>query len=444
MKSKSLVTFITTAVIAAAALVSAQSDTARQIQELEAKIADLKRQLAQITAIQGSPNTVETPGMRVAGVGFSAELRRGSRGNAVKRLQEFLAGLPGIYPKGLVTGTFGPLTEAAVKRFQEKLGIPAVGIVGPLTRAKLNDILLGKITPEGVIVPPAEPVAPMPTPTPPPPAPPPAPATTTPPAAPQAAATSTPATATTTPAAPPALSGPIPTPGQLGLPLLSFFGWGKDYLRVGFDHDPDVYTLAYAIYIKRPGQTASTKLGPYKISEAVAGTVPSDGATFSKIGKNAWEWRKNFDFDAEPAGTYDVFVTAVGNGDVESSSSPGRIATLYGASAFDDLLQSINSDVVKNATVTELPLGVRLKDPIENLYYRYEIYDGGTKIWDGGNIRKADKAGVQVSFTNPNNYPLGKGKTYKIRVDSYDNDVAGDSVTKQKPNETTFVYSPVK
>lgn len=40
----------------------------------------------------------------------------------------------------MVTGYFGPLTEAAVKRFQQKYGIEPIGIVGPKTRAVLNKL----------------------------------------------------------------------------------------------------------------------------------------------------------------------------------------------------------------------------------------------------------------------------------------------------------------
>ena len=41
----------------------------------------------------------------------------------------------------MVTGYFGLLTEAAIKRLQEKHGIESIGIVGPKTRAKINEIL---------------------------------------------------------------------------------------------------------------------------------------------------------------------------------------------------------------------------------------------------------------------------------------------------------------
>ncbi|MBC7074340.1 peptidoglycan-binding protein [Candidatus Parcubacteria bacterium] len=75
------------------------------------------------------------------------------RGGEVFCLQQFLKSQgPEIYPEGLVTGYFGPLTLSAVKRFQQKYwkeilapwGLnqnQPTGIVGPTTRAKINQIL---------------------------------------------------------------------------------------------------------------------------------------------------------------------------------------------------------------------------------------------------------------------------------------------------------------
>ena len=67
-------------------------------------------------------------------------LSLGMRGNDVKSLQEFLARDPKIYPEGLATGYFGQKTQMAVKKWQQKYGIEAVGIVGPKTIAKLKEI----------------------------------------------------------------------------------------------------------------------------------------------------------------------------------------------------------------------------------------------------------------------------------------------------------------
>jgi peptidoglycan hydrolase-like protein with peptidoglycan-binding domain len=68
-------------------------------------------------------------------------LRRGSSGYEVRQLQGFLKQSPSVYPEGYVTGYYGSLTEDAVKRFQEGNNIEPVGVVGPKTRAKLNELV---------------------------------------------------------------------------------------------------------------------------------------------------------------------------------------------------------------------------------------------------------------------------------------------------------------
>lgn len=75
-----------------------------------------------------------------ANYSFTAALRRGIRHADVAALQTFLAKDKALYPEGLVTGLFGPATEAALKRFQKRYGIEQTGTVGPLTRAKLNSL----------------------------------------------------------------------------------------------------------------------------------------------------------------------------------------------------------------------------------------------------------------------------------------------------------------
>jgi len=80
-------------------------------------------------------------------------LKFGMRSFQVKCLQEFLKSQgPEIYPEGLVTGYFGPLTFSAVKRFQQKYwqeilapwGLTRdqpTGFVGQTTRAKINQLI---------------------------------------------------------------------------------------------------------------------------------------------------------------------------------------------------------------------------------------------------------------------------------------------------------------
>ncbi len=78
---------------------------------------------------------------------FKANLSFGSSGEDVKKLQTFLAKDPAIYPEGLISGYFGSLTKKAVQKFQCKYKIVCnekifgFGMVGPLTRNKINSII---------------------------------------------------------------------------------------------------------------------------------------------------------------------------------------------------------------------------------------------------------------------------------------------------------------
>jgi len=80
---------------------------------------------------------------------FSSNLRRGSQNQEVRLLQQCLADQPGIYTEGTINGVFGPSTEQAVIRFQEKYAQEILapsnltkgnGQVRAGTRAKLNEI----------------------------------------------------------------------------------------------------------------------------------------------------------------------------------------------------------------------------------------------------------------------------------------------------------------
>lgn len=83
----------------------------------------------------------------VRNVPLTRNLSRGDTGNDVRTLQVFLIEqATGIYPEALVTGTYGPLTEQAVQRFQEREGIaqegdPGHGMVGPQTRERINELM---------------------------------------------------------------------------------------------------------------------------------------------------------------------------------------------------------------------------------------------------------------------------------------------------------------
>jgi hypothetical protein len=69
---------------------------------------------------------------------LNRQLEIGMSGADVSLLQTFLAQDSTIYPQGLVTGYFGPLTQAAVSKFQARNGIATVGRVGPVTLVAIN------------------------------------------------------------------------------------------------------------------------------------------------------------------------------------------------------------------------------------------------------------------------------------------------------------------
>jgi len=69
---------------------------------------------------------------------FTFNMSVGSRDAAVRFLQERLRA-EGVYPKGApLSNYFGPITRAAIERYQRAQHINPTGFLGPLTRARLN------------------------------------------------------------------------------------------------------------------------------------------------------------------------------------------------------------------------------------------------------------------------------------------------------------------
>ncbi len=75
-------------------------------------------------------------------------------GGEISTLQRFLARDASVYPEGLVTGYFGPATEAAVQRWQSAHGLLSFGSVytngfggvGPKTRAAIAEVCSRPVT----------------------------------------------------------------------------------------------------------------------------------------------------------------------------------------------------------------------------------------------------------------------------------------------------------
>lgn len=115
----------------------ASPDVAVLIAGLQEQIKELQRQLDEIQ--RNAPLEVTTSPEFAAVNVFTQTLSRGMFSEEVKELQRVLAQNPEVYPEGIISGYFGALTELAVKRYQEANGVEAVGIVGPKTRALLNE-----------------------------------------------------------------------------------------------------------------------------------------------------------------------------------------------------------------------------------------------------------------------------------------------------------------
>lgn len=99
------------------------SDSFEEMKEiLQDRIEDLKRELATL-----ANKLVDKRQERFKEAEFSRTLTIGTRGEDVRTLQEFLANYTQFYPEKLVTGYFGPLTQAAIERFKAEYDIQEAG-----------------------------------------------------------------------------------------------------------------------------------------------------------------------------------------------------------------------------------------------------------------------------------------------------------------------------
>lgn len=85
---------------------------------------------------------------------ISANIKEGMTHEDVREIQEILATDKTIYPEGLVTGYFGPLTKNALARFQQKFELKATGQLDDETRAYLEELMkerFGDSVPAGLL-----------------------------------------------------------------------------------------------------------------------------------------------------------------------------------------------------------------------------------------------------------------------------------------------------
>lgn len=113
------------------------------VTELQAEIVRITNLINQLIASIGLTTTEPTEGK------ITKVLKYGMSDAEVTLLQTWLSKDSEVYPEGKITGYFGPLTKAAVIKFQEKykdeiltpLGLSqGTGLVGASTRPKLNSL----------------------------------------------------------------------------------------------------------------------------------------------------------------------------------------------------------------------------------------------------------------------------------------------------------------
>ncbi len=139
------------------ALVSAATleDLQAQIQALLSQITALQGQIQPVTPTSVSPDQPDDYGTGATQGGtycpkLSITLQKGSRDAStdgqVSELQTFLTDYYDLDENIVVGGYFGKLTQKYVIEFQNQHGLPAFGIAGSLTRAKIAN-MCGGVTP---------------------------------------------------------------------------------------------------------------------------------------------------------------------------------------------------------------------------------------------------------------------------------------------------------
>jgi murein L,D-transpeptidase YcbB/YkuD len=91
---------------------------------------DRRKRYARAMEVLGGKVDLKAAPVAESNSGTPPVLRRGSKGEWVKKMQKVLGATP--------DGDFGPGTERAVKAWQEKNGLKADGIVGPKTLAAMG------------------------------------------------------------------------------------------------------------------------------------------------------------------------------------------------------------------------------------------------------------------------------------------------------------------
>ena len=105
-------------------------------------LAQIETLKAQIAKLVGTNTVSQATAQQIRHTfRFSTPLHMGMSGEEVRKLQKMLSTDPTLFSESNITGFFGPLTAAAVSQFQQHFGIDAIGVVGPKTMQKINELL---------------------------------------------------------------------------------------------------------------------------------------------------------------------------------------------------------------------------------------------------------------------------------------------------------------
>ncbi len=130
----------TTTATTTVATTTVATTTATTTPTTNATIAGLLAQLAKLTTLFNELKA-KLMGTQAELKELRADIREGMTDADIKTIQELLASDPTIYPRGLVTGYFGPMTKEAIKRFQAKNGLEVTGEIDAETRAAMDAII---------------------------------------------------------------------------------------------------------------------------------------------------------------------------------------------------------------------------------------------------------------------------------------------------------------
>ncbi|MBI5003514.1 peptidoglycan-binding protein [Candidatus Kaiserbacteria bacterium] len=168
MHNKQLTTWVVVVLLATPLLTQALTPEEKNtfLIQLITQVLELQKQ---IVALGGAPvaipanlsGLVQQGGGSAGGAAASAvtctlsrTLALGAKGDDVTCLQRFLIAQNLLAPDS-ATGYFGPLTRAAVRRFQQAQNLEQVGHVGKLTRAHINQVRSTALATNALLPPPA-------------------------------------------------------------------------------------------------------------------------------------------------------------------------------------------------------------------------------------------------------------------------------------------------